>query len=652
MTACGRWSVKVLRVSLAQTLPRLLAGLALVAIAPGRSWSADIDSPDSVSKYAKACYKELDISAGLFEKANGNRAFLQCKSDGTGGTPTAVKLSTTWTRKGDGTGPDDDAANTVRADCTPSCDLVAWAGTHAADAATVPWPGSAALPRPAFPPACDRPAWLDNNNNQCYGNTYVQRIEIKKDDKLKVNAVLLCRHKTQFGDDGDTTFDDVALIMHNPGNGRTCWFQAPTGTRNLDGTKVLYPHKDTKVAVDNKHDFWFTPQRTATVKCAGCHDNGPWMNSYWMRQANVVPADDEMYAIPGDQFKNAGWKLKFVSDVNVAPGMDSTGRQQAACTSCHRISVREVSVTPLVGIGVAPLGEGTCRRWLHWTTRGGPAHDNFPPSISKYGKTWEKAGWMPERVAGRLVPDTEAQWDLSYKAHVEKVLVCCETPAAGGCDIETACNDFGGGGGGCIPPTRTIEICEAKLAAATDKLLTSIVKCHRLLAQEQLADDEACETDALTAFDTRVARLTGCPPCVTANLTTIKTQAQSLLDANAHLIYCAGTDPLGGDDTGYVPPPLNAACEHATSTATAKLVARVIKCRRLRARGKLTDAEQATCEANAATEFDVKIASQSGCPSCLDAALIKSTFQGIVDTQTELAFCASSPSGAFLDEPY
>jgi hypothetical protein len=100
---------------------------------------------------------------------------------------------------------------------------------------------------------------------------------------------LLCR---AVADDGKgmmktKTFNDIAMIGHNPRTGRTCFFQNKIGSGD-DGSKVAHPGD-----VDKSSTIWSgSPQSF----CSGdCHGNSPFLHSKWIdgaRRSNgktVVP---------------------------------------------------------------------------------------------------------------------------------------------------------------------------------------------------------------------------------------------------------------------------------------------------------------------------------------------------------------------------
>jgi hypothetical protein len=431
--------------------------------------------------------------------------------------------------------------------------------------------------------------------------------------------------------DMDGSFDDVAIILHSgtsDGNGNTCFFQSRLDGTRLDGRNVPSPGNT------NWATFWKNPTETAAVKCGNCHDNGAWMTSYWLRDymASIKLKDDNWgYKAPGDAF--AFWKkdLNFTDYTVLKKAFDPSGAER--CDTCHAIGAKRAS----------------CNRWINFVTGGGPDHNApFSEWTSDYGLAWKQSGWMPPGGY-----DTSGEWDTAYKTHVQKLLLCCANPKADDC-VEKSCagnGTFPGAIAGCIPPDKTIARCEDKLATASSKLLVALVTCHRKRAKGgSLADENTCETKALTAFDTKTASLGGCPSC--ADLATIKSTIESSIAADNGDVFCEGTVPFGGDETGFIPDAAAKGCEDKLAQADATLLKARLNCRRKLARRGLADdlAEQA-CEAKATTKFDSKTAALSGCPACAvtNLATIKAETDTLLDDGNGLVYCAS-PSGAFLDE--
>jgi hypothetical protein len=112
-----------------------------------------------------------------------------------------------------------------------------------------------------------------------------------------------------------------------------------------------------------------------------------------------------------------------------------------------------------------------------------------------------------------------------------------------------AATPFGGDDTGFVPPDSPkgpIAKCEAKVSKAVVKLVQCIGKCHDSRASGKLADDtaeDACESGlgktCKAKFATAVAKLTGCPPCLTgASLTTLANNIETLVDGTNSQVYC------------------------------------------------------------------------------------------------------------------
>ncbi len=259
-----------------------------------------------------------------------------------------------------------------------------------------------------LPEKCDRGAWLDDN---CYGHSYLQVLPTPSNPKVK--AALLCRHKTRWelgpaplidlNDNYISGFDDVAMIVHNEGNGETCWFQSPDGEdEHLDGASVPGP-----ATVTREGQFWITPESTRDIMCVKCHDSGPWMNSPWIYTQAGEDLGLEEIATPNHPYKNStppfdAWpEPKFVKLTD-----DET------CTTCHHIAAarRNVSDAPLGGPHFK-----TCTDWIERTI-GGVDH----PRATDEGKSDELRYWMP---LGHGL--SAADWEAQNRAAVERVKACC-----------------------------------------------------------------------------------------------------------------------------------------------------------------------------------------------------------------------------------
>lgn len=125
--------------------------------------------------------------------------------------------------------------------------------------------------------------------------------------------VLLCRKVAASG----TAFRDIAMIGHNPGNGKTCFFQ-----NDLYQDKRHVPHP----AAANATTVW--GGYPSGGSCMSCHDHDPYIHTPWIDGAGEVPfvgTATSPYSVVNqvDQHWDAKQQL-------VEPGTES-------CRSCHRV---------------------------------------------------------------------------------------------------------------------------------------------------------------------------------------------------------------------------------------------------------------------------------------------------------------------------
>jgi hypothetical protein len=433
--------------------------------------------------------------------------------------------------------------------------------------------------------------------------------------------------------DGDKTFDDIAVIIHNSSdkNGNTCWFQSKLGRQILPGRMVPAP------TATNWSDVWLSPTGAASQKCYECHDNGPFLTSYWiqsfMQSKKIRDKASRPYRSYGAAF-TAFNKIRFVNTIIDPPG----GAEP--CTDCHRIAARTTA------------DRGNCSRWMDWATGGGLLGNLFPAKLSEYGKGFPQSFWMPLEVSGI---DTFIDWTNTYRSHIESLRTCCTYQTGAFCNVKSCTGNvaFPGKTTGCVPLEKNVTRCELKVATLTTNLQKSIVQCHRARAGGRLVDDveeEACESAALAKLDDKAAKLKGCVSCTAANLSAIKTGLTSFLDTVNGQIYCAGTVPLGGDDSGFVPPDSTlASCEDRLARATAVLLTDIGKCRQKMVKFAFDDDPAAkACEAKADAKLDKIGSTLAGCPPCADLAALKTAAHDYLDPENGLVYCAS-PSGAFVD---
>lgn len=288
----------------------------------------------------------------------------------------------------------------------------------------------------AFPATCDFPTWLPNDK-QCYGNSFIQ--ELKIGGNADFQGGLLCRHKTRWegvcagGPNngractrdancpgggrcmiGDKDFPDIALILYNPDNGETCWFQTPdsncaAGEKRCDGTNVPAPH--TAAA----KQFYLPPFDSAKINCVRCHDNGPWMNSRWIDNVTKALKDN-----PAGPYLNNGTHFdKWAKTTFVTVKRDGLPKEGRSCTSCHKMHAKEITPDP------TPAFSGTFGRdyltMLHWLDYS--VGIDFPPESNARGRQLDQdhALWMPPNHGL-----ANADWQKIYKAHIDALRACME----------------------------------------------------------------------------------------------------------------------------------------------------------------------------------------------------------------------------------
>ncbi len=228
-----------------------------------------------------------------------------------------------------------------------------------------------------------------------------------------------------------------------------------------------------------------------------------------------------------------------------------------------------------------------------------------------------------------------------------------------------------GGSTGFVPPDKDTASCELGVAKQLSKLSACATKCQVKQADSALKstpfDDDACEdgtgkpTSCRAGFDAASAKLLGkgtCPACLDATAqSAVADQAMQFVEAYNGTIYCAGAVPLGGDDTGFVPPDADTArCESGVANALKKLAACLAKCDAKQAgalaKGKSFDLN--ACKAGAGkptscrTAFDaasVKLLVGGTCPACLDATAQSGAADAVtslVAAQKPNLFCAGT----------
>ena len=117
------------------------------------------------------------------------------------------------------------------------------------------------LPTTMFGNSCDAEAMLGGVG--CAEGSRLGKLELQNDD---VQGVFICR---KYASDNipvnDNRYSDIALIIQNTQNGKTCFFQS-----KLSGTlsgNVPAPKND------RNNGTWLTPQSASNIGCDRCHSN-------------------------------------------------------------------------------------------------------------------------------------------------------------------------------------------------------------------------------------------------------------------------------------------------------------------------------------------------------------------------------------------
>ncbi len=441
---------------------------------------------DNVRNYACHCYDRLGISPADVKAALGGDT-VHCKTG-------ATQLYTT-----EKCPKHNDFSTTGQADCKVRDIQIG--GANNPDAAA------------NFPASCDRPAWLTDGGNLCYGNTYIHKWEITatkpRAGQSNVTIALLCRHKKVWSDD-NANFDDIAMIMHNSDNGQTCWFQQPyspdpnTRDRNPanhyeglqsrnDGASVPLPHGadgPVQPAAWNPKTYptpiplpppmlgpatrgWLKPSEAVQVNCIQCHDNGPWMNSRWLFNSGLKLRDGfQPYINKGFGFKD--WKEpKFVTVDNFELKKEAGhAYENKSCTACHKIHS-----------GEAPGGV-SLSSWINYTVG-----RTSPNKSNATGQDFKIAYWMPTReyctdtACNHSPHDVYAadagDWDNHYKKHVDNLLICAKSKGVSSAKGDMCAEMKPRLGGCCVEATGicTNDITQFNCEDTGDKYLGDGVKC-------------------------------------------------------------------------------------------------------------------------------------------------------------------------------
>jgi hypothetical protein len=151
------------------------------------------------------------------------------------------------------------------------------------------------LPTSAFGNACDAQALLGGVG--CAANS---RLGLQTYSNENVKGVWVCRKYAGRNNPDDQQYYDIAMIVHNRQNGKTCFFQNQLDNV-YDGPVVPSP----KAA--NASSVWSTPQVTASINCTTCHSNDAFIVTPHvapaMRFRNMIRFNPKgAYSVVGQDF--------------------------------------------------------------------------------------------------------------------------------------------------------------------------------------------------------------------------------------------------------------------------------------------------------------------------------------------------------------
>ena len=213
-----------------------------------------------------------------------------------------------------------------------------------------------------------------------------------------------------------------------------------------------------------------------------------------------------------------------------------------------------------------------------------------------------------------------------------------------------AATPFGGDDSGFIPPDNDNLKYETKVAKNVTKYQKCHLKCHEKRAKGLLTDatgEENCENACKGKYDAANTKLTApAPASGCLNTDSVRQFWHGVLDLFNNNIYCEGTTPFGGDDTGNIPSTSDFfKCEAKVGKNVAKLLKCQAVCHQKRAQGKLADAtaEEADCEDLCSTKYDTANGKVTGCPTCQSQANMMNlgtSMRGQGDSANGQVYCA------------
>jgi hypothetical protein len=256
------------------------------------------------------------------------------------------------------------------------------------------------------PQYCDRPSLLSPGTPQPWQCLPHSRILNLSRGATQIAAY--CR-QNHLRHDPKPNFDQVMIVLHHTGNGKTCWFQSRPATDPDLGINVsrVPPPNEVKPPAGKPAavEFWMTPGEIAAKPptCMSCHDAGPFIQSPYIAQVwDKVPTDPwGKYSSIGPAFESH--PLRVIT----TPGN--------TCTGCHRIG-----------------SEQSCNFYIGFSA--GKAALSYPhvlpPGNDRLANTYPASHWMP--VDNNM---SQEEWNAANLKSVEALLSCCRQPDGPDCNV-------------------------------------------------------------------------------------------------------------------------------------------------------------------------------------------------------------------------
>ncbi len=211
-------------------------------------------------------------------------------------------------------------------------------------------------------------------------------------------------------------------------------------------------------------------------------------------------------------------------------------------------------------------------------------------------------------------------------------------------EIDAGSPPFGDEDGGFVPPDKAAAKCENAVAKLLAKLLAKTAGCVRKGAKAAIKgkafDEDACDAAAKAKFYAAGAKLK-CPTCIESAVD-LHQIATAAVAAAAPAIYCAGSTTFGNQGAFVPPDKVTAKCADGVANSFSKLAGAIFGCHVKAAKKAFARKpfDEEACEQKGQNKYDAAHAKRTGCPPCLDAAVLASTMRSNLDDQNADVYCA------------